>query len=118
MPCIEELIKELSKKKPIVFEDNMYFDGCLDPAWRVIQDVIDRLPNVFKDDFDWMEIEIATNGDELLFKYESDCELFANILDKHVFGFNECHTGYYDPYEDAKSGETDANSGWYYIDWD
>ena len=114
MVSFEELIKELENQEPIIFD----YDDNPDPAWDTIQSIIDRLPNVYKDDIDWTKIEIATNGDEFLFKYESDCEMFANVLDDHVFGCAECHTGYYDPYEDARSGEMDANSGWYYIDWD
>lgn len=118
MKNIEDFIRELSEINPVDFTVEMYFNGEPDPAWDIIQKIIDQLPNVFKDNLEWMDVEIATNGDELLFKYESDCERFADVLDDHVFGTTECHTGYYDPYEDYRSGEYDANSGWYYIDWD
>lgn len=114
----DELVNDVKAMEPVELNDIDYFDSVPDPAFEVIDKIIQRLPNVWKDDLDWMEVEIATNGDELLFKHEVDCEKFADLLDNHVFGTTECHTGYYDPYEDAKSGETDANSGWYYIDWD
>lgn len=58
-----------------------------------VEDIINKLKNgtsndyddlnaPWKDDLDWTEVEAATNGDELPFKYEYD-----------------------DPYEDAISGE-------------
>lgn len=91
-------------------------------AWEFIQSIIDRLPNVFKDadnnDINWDEVEVATNGDELLFKSEEDCWYIANILDEYVFGCTEAHTGEYNREEDERNEEVDANTGWFYIDWD
>ena len=118
MIYIDDLLKEIKQMMPVVFSVLDYFSNKPDPAWNVIQSIIDRVPNIYKDDLEWLDVEIATNGDELLFNSEFDCERFADALDKHIFGFTECHTGYYDPYEDAISGETDENSGWYYIDFD
>ena len=115
---VDDLINELNHMEPNPLTDEEYFDSIPDPAWDVIQSIINRVPNIYKDNMDWTDVEIATNGDELLFRYEYDCERFADALDDHVFGYAECHTGYYDPYEDARSGETDENTGWYYIDWD
>lgn len=113
---VNELIKEIAQMEPIAdLEDEDY---GMDPAFDVIQNIIDRLPNVWKDDLDWTTVEIATNGEEILLKYYLDCENLADALDNHVFGYAACHTGYYNPYEDARSGETDANSGWHYIDFE
>lgn len=118
MITVEELLKEINQMNPVEFTDEDYFSNKPDPVWNVIQSIIDRVPNIYKDDLEWLDVEIATNEDELLFHYETDCERFADALDEHVFGSRECHTGYYDPYEDARSGETDENTGWYYINWD
>ena len=114
MIYVEDLLKELDKIEPV----DLDFDDNLDPAWNVIQDIIDRLPNVYEQNLGDTSVEISTNGDELLFRSELDCERVADALDEHVFGFRECHTGYYDPEEDKRSGETDENTGWFYIDWD
>ena len=114
MVYVNDLIKELKQMKPISHDE---WDG-FKPAWDIIQSIIERVPNVYKDDLEWLDVEIATNGDEFLFRHEIDCERFADELDAHVFGYTECHTGYYDPYEDALNGETDENTGWYYIDFD
>ena len=115
---VDDLLKEISQMQPVDLYDKDYFDSKPDQTWNVIQSIIDRVPNIYKDDLEWLDVEIATNGDEFLFNSEFDCERFADALDKHVFGYTECHIGYYDPYEDARSGETDENSGWYYIDFD
>lgn len=119
MVYVEDLINELKQMSPVVdLSEDVDLDYAMNPAWEIIQNIIDRVPNIYKDDMEWLDVEIATNGDELLFHYETDCERFADVLDDYVFGFVECHTGYYDPEEDEKSGETDENTGWYYIDWD
>lgn len=113
MICAQDIIRKMLTGEPV----NKYYNDLNEP-WNVIQSVIDVLPNVLKDDIDWTEIEIATNGDVFLLRYGADCERFADALDEHVFGSKECHTGYYDPFEDAQGGETDELTGWYYIDWD
>lgn len=56
-----------------------------------------------------------TGGNEFLFEYEIDAEYFADFLE--ILGFDS-NTGYYDPEEDARSGETDDHTGWYYVDVD
>lgn len=116
--CVGDLIEELELMKPVYLTEEQYFDNVPDPAWNVIQNIFDRIPNIYEDDMEWLDVEIATNGDELLFKHENDCERFADVLDEHVFGYTECHIGYYDPKEDERSGEVDGNTGWYYIDFD
>ena len=119
--CVKELVAELEAMEPVyndeLAEDDDYDDYMTD-AWDVLDSIINRLPNVWNNDFDTSGVEIATNGYELLFKYECDCERIADLLDEKVFCCPETHTGYYNPEEDERSGETDANTGWYYIDWD
>ena len=111
---ISTLINKMKEiENPLV--DSKDDDYGMDAAWEYVNVIIKSLPNVFTDDTD--NAMIATNGDELLFRKESDCERFADALDKYVFGFAECHTGYYDPQDDMRSDEVDENTGWYYIDW-
>lgn len=113
---LENVREEIVVRSPVLdYEDEDY---PLEKAWEFIQGLIDKLPNVWQHDVDWTEIKVATNGDELLFKYESDCEYVADLLDWCLFDSDECHTGYYDPEEDERDNCVDANTGWYYIDWD
>ena len=83
---VEDLLKEINQMEPAEFTEDDYFSNKSDSAWDVIQSIIDRVPNIYKDDLEWLDVEIATNGDELLFRYETHCERFADALDKHVFG--------------------------------
>lgn len=111
---VDDYIKQIERIEPL----HTYDGDELDPAWSIIQMIMDSVPNIYKEDFEYDDTEIATNGIEFLFKYEADCERFADALDRHVFNCRECHTGYYDPIEDEANGETDANTGWYYVDFD
>ena len=53
---------------------------------------------------------------ELLCKTETQAEGIADFLED--LGFEDIRTGYYDPKEDARNGETDEYSGLYYVNWD
>ena len=108
---VYDLERELKDMTPVEGDEDQLFDL----AWERICDIMNRLPNVWKDDLEWLEVDVATNGDELLFKYRRDCEKIADLLDSNVFGWAESHTGYYDPDEDARDNCVDANTGWYYI---
>ena len=117
-----------------VYELEMMLDGINDAevaeyneeddygkAFEFIQKIIDQLPDVWDINNpvdDWTKIDLATNGNELLFKYEADCWRIADLLDKKVFCYPESDTGYYDPDEDERYDCVDPNTGWYYIDWD
>lgn len=57
-----------------------------------------------------------TDGTEILCKTEAQAEHLANFLED--IGFDYVNTGYYDPVEDAKSGETDKYTGFYYVSVD
>lgn len=61
-----------------------------------------------------------TNGNDILCPTEAECEIVAEFLRDVLseFGNVDVYTGYYDPFEDAKSGEQDDNTGFYYIDFD
>ena len=52
--------------------------------------------------------------DEILCDDKDVAEIVADILE-HM-GFDEVNTGYYDPEEDAISGEVDNHTGWWYVD--
>lgn len=61
-----------------------------------------------------------TNGDEILCPTETECEILADFLEDVLQEISTVtvKTGYYDPYEDARSGEQDDDTGFYYIDFD
>ena len=115
MKTYKELLAEVKEMEPVVLTDLEYFNNVPDPTWEAIENIINQLPNVWKDDTS--NCDIATNGVEILFKNHLDCEYFADAVDEHVFGSSECHTGYYDPEDDERNDEVDANTGWYYMDF-
>ena len=61
-----------------------------------------------------------TNGSDILCPSEFECEAVADFIDDILREESTMttHTGYYDPKEDARSGETDRCTGFYYIDFD
>lgn len=61
-----------------------------------------------------------TDGTEILCPTETECEIVADFLRDILNEYEDIdvHTGYYDPFEDAKSGEQDDHTGFYYIDFD
>lgn len=61
--------------------------------------------------------EVWTDGTEILCADEATAERIADMLDA-IAGSPESHTGYYDPFEDAQSGEVDDRTGWWYVDFD
>lgn len=109
---IENMITELPA--PLYDTDSDYNNK----VWEFLETIFDQIPNIYRHDIEWSDIMVATNEEEFLFRYENDCEHIADLLDKYLFGCYETHTGYYDPDEDEKSGETDENTGWYYLDFD
>ena len=115
---LEDVTDEIVTMSPAIIDDDDDYDEAMASVWNFIQSLIDRLPNVWKHDIDWTEVEVATNGYELLFKYEGDCEDVASLLDFYVFGSNESHTGEYNREDDERCDCVDANTGWFYIDWD
>ncbi len=70
------------------------------------------------DDTDVITYDIWTDGDELLCRTEWMAERMADLVDA-LCGDQVAHTGYYDPYEDAKEPFGPYKStGWYYVDFD
>ena len=53
-----------------------------------------------------------TNGEEILGADETEINIIADLLD--CMGYDAI-TGYYDPEEDAKNGDTDEYTGNYYV---
>lgn len=61
--------------------------------------------------------DVWTDGVEILCRREEIAERIANVIEA-IAGTKEAHTGYYDPFDDARSGEVDNHTGWYYVDFD
>ena len=61
-----------------------------------------------------------TNGNEILCPTELECEILADFLEDVLreVSITTVKTGCYDPYEDARNGEQDDNTGFYYIDFE
>lgn len=61
-----------------------------------------------------------SDGTEILCPSEAEADMVAEFLRDVLSEYSaiDVHTGYYDPDEDAKSGEQDDHTGFYYIDFD
>lgn len=59
-----------------------------------------------------------TDGSIILCPSEYDCECLACFLEDAFREISNCsiNTGYFDPFEDAKSGEQDDFTGFWYIE--
>ncbi len=68
-------------------------------------------------DGSFIPYDVWTDGVEILCRDEQTADMIADFLDA-VSGEHQAHTGYYDPVEDARSGETDDHTGWWYVDYD
>ena len=70
---------------------------------------------------DYSDGEVWGNGDELMCKTEAIADAMYDLLFQLYAAQDEevvFHTGYYDPAEDARSGEEDRCTGWWYVDCD
>ena len=56
----------------------------------------------------------SKDGDEILCKKEFVAEGIAYLFDA-IYGEPVVNTGYYDPEEDERNGETDERTGYYYV---
>lgn len=68
---------------------------------------------------DYSEGDVWGTGDEILCRTESAADAIADLIESLYRADDEdilvC-TGYYDPDEDARNGETDRFTGWWYVD--
>lgn len=62
-------------------------------------------------------VDLWSDGSQIMCRTEALADQIANALET-ISGEHEAHTGYYDPFEDARSGETDNHTGWWYVDFD
>ena len=70
---------------------------------------------------DYSDGEIWSCGDEILCKTESAADALADMLECLYISQGEeilVNTGYYDPEEDARNGELDRYTGWWYVNID
>lgn len=56
---------------------------------------------------------IWSDADEILCNTEAKADAIADLLE--ALGYDCVVTGYYDPIEDERSGETDKYTGWCYV---
>lgn len=89
-------------------EDNLDEDNLKE--WFEI--IVERLPSEPKGD-------VWASGGEILCKTEKIANDVADLIE-HLYCLQDeevcvC-TGYYDPEEDAISGEVDNHTGWWYVD--
>ena len=54
------------------------------------------------------------DGEEILCETEQMAEHLADFIDT-IYRGQTATTGYYDPEEDERNGETNDHTGWYYV---
>ena len=65
------------------------------------------------------DIGLWSDGEMILCSSEPACRLIANLLrDILCDSTIVVKTGYFDPFEDGRNGETDDYTGFYYIDFE
>lgn len=75
---------------------------------KIISDIASALPN--SPDYRIWSID----GDEILCETEQIAETLADLFDS-MYGGPTVNTGYYDPIDDERYGETDDRTGFYYV---
>lgn len=58
-----------------------------------------------------------SDGDMFFVNSEDMADAVADVFDA-MFGESVCHTGFYDPVEDERNGETCDTTGMWYVDYD
>lgn len=58
-----------------------------------------------------------SDGDMFFVNSEDMADAVADVFDA-MFGESTCHTGFYDPVEDERNGETCDTTGMWYVDYD
>lgn len=79
---------------------------AVDILWRQL---CAALPNESSPDSDYW----TTGTDEILSKDQQAIDFLADMFDE-MYGEGTVNTGYYDPVEDARNGEVDCYTGYYY----
>ncbi len=96
-------------------EKDLYDELCeeghdeFSQRFDLLWDILSQLPS--KPGRFWYD------GNEILCRNEDEADAVANFIDS-IIGDSCTHTGYYDPAEDERSGEVDAHTGYYYVDFD
>lgn len=70
---------------------------------------------------DYSEGSVWATGDEILCRTESAADAIADLIESLYRADGEealVRTGYYDPVEDERNGETDRFTGWWYVNVD
>ena len=77
--------------------------------------IADRLPD-YSDEDVW-----CNNGDEIMCRSSDAADAIADLIESLYRSQDETVTivtGYYDPEEDERNGETDRCTGWWYVNMD
>ena len=89
------------------FANGLHFIIREDYAAQIIQKIAESLPNT--PGRIWSE-----DGDEILTENKQLAESIADLFDA-IYGEQTVNTGYYDPEEDGRDGETDERTGYWYV---
>lgn len=78
---------------------------------REIAELLGQLTSALPDEPDYVW---SKDGDEILCKDKYVADSIAYLFDA-IYGDTVVNTGYYDPDEDERNGETDDRTGYYYV---
>ena len=84
---------------------------------KLLKEMANMLPNInsnMSDEFKSSHFLTSKDGMEILSTNECEVEALANLFDQ-LYGEGTVNTGYYDPIEDKRNGETDEYTGLYYV---
>lgn len=87
---------------------------------KVLDAILDMLPREPRSYDTSDDPGFWTDGSEILCPSKTECEIVAEFLRDVLREIDDVdvHTGWYDPDEDARSGEQDDHTGFYYISFD
>lgn len=89
------------------FANGLHFIAREYYAAKIIQKIAESVPNTPGPI--WSE-----DGDEILTENKQLAESIADLFEA-IYGEQTVNTGYYDPEEDCKNGETDERTGYWYV---
>ena len=100
-----ERIEKVDKLVNAIMDDDM---DRIEKVNKIVDAIMEILPREPGHNRFWC------NGEEILVDTEVEAEYLADFFNQ-LYGEGTVNTGYYDPVEDERNGETDKYTGYYYV---
>lgn len=92
-------------------EERLHNVGSFKYKDQKVTELLSKLVELLPHDEAWIW---AYDDDEILCDTGQTAETIADLIDA-MYGCETANTGYYDPEEDERNGETDRRTGYYYV---